>query len=191
MTARSATRRATSCGSPRPDPGPAERPARPSHLPGATRTPTLSLVAVDRAVSAAQAVLDAERAAERSGVVVRACPPTTSSTRPASSGTPSGRCPRAAPRSPPTSCARCTTPAATSAAPTSTARWSGPASPSSGARKDADGSWHTHLHSHVAAALPGYGDRGIGTALEAAPARLGARAGVRPHRVDVRPAGPA
>jgi predicted GNAT superfamily acetyltransferase len=26
--------------------------------------------------------------------------------------------------------------------------------------------WHTHLHSHVAAALPGYADRGIGTALK-------------------------
>jgi len=35
-----------------------------------------------------------------------------------------------------------------------------------GRSKDADGSWHTHLHSHVAGALPGYGDRGIGTALK-------------------------
>jgi predicted GNAT superfamily acetyltransferase len=26
--------------------------------------------------------------------------------------------------------------------------------------------WHTHLHSHVAAALPGYADRGIGTSLK-------------------------
>ena len=26
--------------------------------------------------------------------------------------------------------------------------------------------WHTHLHSHVAAALPGFADRGIGTALK-------------------------
>jgi predicted GNAT superfamily acetyltransferase len=35
-----------------------------------------------------------------------------------------------------------------------------------GRSPDADGSWHTHLHSHVAGALPGYGDRGIGTALK-------------------------
>lgn len=26
--------------------------------------------------------------------------------------------------------------------------------------------WHTHLHSHMAAAVPGYGDRGVGTALK-------------------------
>lgn len=32
--------------------------------------------------------------------------------------------------------------------------------------RDDDGSWHTHLHSHVAAALPGRGDRGLGTALK-------------------------
>ncbi|MFN8157261.1 MAG: hypothetical protein U0R68_07575 [Candidatus Nanopelagicales bacterium] len=32
--------------------------------------------------------------------------------------------------------------------------------------EDDDGSWHTHLHSHVAAALPGRGDRGLGTALK-------------------------
>lgn len=31
--------------------------------------------------------------------------------------------------------------------------------------READG-WHTHLHSHMAAAVPGYGDRGIGTALK-------------------------
>jgi len=32
--------------------------------------------------------------------------------------------------------------------------------------EDEDGRWHTHLHSHVAAALPGRGDRGLGTALK-------------------------
>jgi predicted GNAT superfamily acetyltransferase len=32
--------------------------------------------------------------------------------------------------------------------------------------QDPDGSWHTHLHSHVAAALPGRADRGLGTALK-------------------------
>lgn len=32
--------------------------------------------------------------------------------------------------------------------------------------RETDGSWHTHLHSHVAAALPGRGDRGMGTALK-------------------------
>jgi predicted GNAT superfamily acetyltransferase len=31
---------------------------------------------------------------------------------------------------------------------------------------DPDGRWHTHLHSQVAAALPGFGDRGIGAALK-------------------------
>ena len=35
-----------------------------------------------------------------------------------------------------------------------------------GRSQDLDGTWHTHLHSHVAGALPGYGDRGIGTALK-------------------------
>ena len=32
--------------------------------------------------------------------------------------------------------------------------------------KDADGSWHTHLHSHIAGAMPGRADRGLGTALK-------------------------
>lgn len=32
--------------------------------------------------------------------------------------------------------------------------------------EDDDGGWHTHLHSHVAAALPGRADRGLGTALK-------------------------
>lgn len=32
--------------------------------------------------------------------------------------------------------------------------------------EDEAGHWHTHLHSHVAAALPGRGDRGLGTALK-------------------------
>ena len=32
--------------------------------------------------------------------------------------------------------------------------------------READGSWHTHLHSHVAGALPGRADRGLGTALK-------------------------
>ena len=32
--------------------------------------------------------------------------------------------------------------------------------------KDDDGSWHTHLHSHVAGAIPGRADRGVGTALK-------------------------
>jgi predicted GNAT superfamily acetyltransferase len=33
-------------------------------------------------------------------------------------------------------------------------------------RQREDGSWHVHLHSHVAAALPAYSGRGIGTALK-------------------------
>jgi predicted GNAT superfamily acetyltransferase len=39
--------------------------------------------------------------------------------------------------------------------------------------------WHTHLHSHVAAALPGFADRGIGTAL-----KLHQRAWALRHGVD-------
>ncbi len=39
--------------------------------------------------------------------------------------------------------------------------------------------WHTHLHSHVAAALPGFGDRGVGTAL-----KLHQRAWALEHGVD-------
>ena len=35
-----------------------------------------------------------------------------------------------------------------------------------GRSQDPDGQWHPHLHSHVAGTLPGYGDRGIGTALK-------------------------
>jgi len=32
--------------------------------------------------------------------------------------------------------------------------------------QEPDGTWHTHLHSHVAGALPGRADRGLGTALK-------------------------
>ena len=39
--------------------------------------------------------------------------------------------------------------------------------------------WHTHLHSHVAAALPGFGDRGMGTAL-----KLHQRAWALEHDID-------
>lgn len=39
--------------------------------------------------------------------------------------------------------------------------------------------WHTHLHSHVAAALPGFADRGVGTAL-----KLHQRAWALEHDVD-------
>jgi len=39
--------------------------------------------------------------------------------------------------------------------------------------------WHTHLHSHVAAALPGFADRGIGTAL-----KLHQRAWALRHDID-------
>ena len=35
-----------------------------------------------------------------------------------------------------------------------------------GRGQEPDGSWHTHLHSHVAAAMPGRTDRGLGTALK-------------------------
>ena len=55
-----------------------------------------------------------------------------------------------------------------------------------GRGQEPDGSWHTHLHSHVAAAMPGRTDRGLA---EAPPEGLGARRGARPHRVDLRPAG--
>lgn len=34
-------------------------------------------------------------------------------------------------------------------------------------RARTDEGWHDHLHSHVAAAVPGYADRGVGTALKA------------------------
>ena len=34
------------------------------------------------------------------------------------------------------------------------------------ARSQADEGWHTHLHSHVAAVLPGFADRGVGAALK-------------------------
>lgn len=33
-------------------------------------------------------------------------------------------------------------------------------------RSRADTSWHSHLHSHIAATLPGFADRGIGTSLK-------------------------
>ena len=39
--------------------------------------------------------------------------------------------------------------------------------------------WHTHLHSHVAAALPGFADRGVGTAL-----KLHQRAWALRHGID-------
>ncbi len=39
--------------------------------------------------------------------------------------------------------------------------------------------WHTHLHSHVAAALPGFADRGVGTAL-----KLHQRAWALEHGID-------
>jgi predicted GNAT superfamily acetyltransferase len=39
--------------------------------------------------------------------------------------------------------------------------------------------WHTHLHSHVAAALPGFADRGIGTSL-----KLHQRAWALDHDID-------
>ena len=39
--------------------------------------------------------------------------------------------------------------------------------------------WHTHLHSHVAAALPGFADRGIGTSL-----KLHQRAWALRHDID-------
>jgi predicted GNAT superfamily acetyltransferase len=39
--------------------------------------------------------------------------------------------------------------------------------------------WHTHLHSHVAAALPGFADRGVGTAL-----KLHQRAWALRHDID-------
>lgn len=35
-----------------------------------------------------------------------------------------------------------------------------------GRGQEPDASWHTHLHSHVAAAMPGRTDRGLGTALK-------------------------
>ena len=34
------------------------------------------------------------------------------------------------------------------------------------ARSPADEGWHTHLHSHVAAVLPGFADRGVGAAMK-------------------------
>ena len=42
-----------------------------------------------------------------------------------------------------------------------------------------DGGWHTHLHSHIAAATPGNADRGIGTAL-----KLHQRAWALQHGID-------
>jgi predicted GNAT superfamily acetyltransferase len=45
--------------------------------------------------------------------------------------------------------------------------------------REPDGSWHTHLHSHVAGALPGRADRGLGTAL-----KVHQRAWALEHDVD-------
>jgi predicted GNAT superfamily acetyltransferase len=46
-------------------------------------------------------------------------------------------------------------------------------------RSKGEHGWHTHLHSHIAAALPGYADRGIGTSL-----KLHQRAWALRHDID-------
>jgi predicted GNAT superfamily acetyltransferase len=46
-------------------------------------------------------------------------------------------------------------------------------------RSTGEHGWHTHLHSHIAAALPGYADRGIGTSL-----KLHQRAWALRHDID-------
>ncbi len=46
-------------------------------------------------------------------------------------------------------------------------------------RSQGEHGWHTHLHSHVAAALPGFADRGIGTSL-----KLHQRAWALRHDID-------
>jgi len=48
-----------------------------------------------------------------------------------------------------------------------------------GRNQEPDGTWHTHLHSHVAAAMPGRTDRGLGTAL-----KVHQRAWALDHGVD-------
>jgi predicted GNAT superfamily acetyltransferase len=126
----------------------------------------LSFVAVDRAVSAVQAVLDAEHAAERSGVVVRSLSTheefdqarfvwDTVWPLPPGGTEITAHLMRALHHA---------------GGYVSGAYADGTMIASClgfvGRSKDADGSWHTHLHSHVAGALPGHGDRGIGTALK-------------------------
>ncbi len=48
-----------------------------------------------------------------------------------------------------------------------------------GRTRDDEGGWHTHLHSHIAAAIPGWADRGVGTAL-----KLHQRAWALRHGID-------
>jgi predicted GNAT superfamily acetyltransferase len=46
--------------------------------------------------------------------------------------------------------------------------------------RDVGGGWHTHLHSHIAGALPGRADRGLGTAL-----KVHQRAWALAHGIDL------
>ena len=126
----------------------------------------MSDVAVERVVTAAQAVLDGERAAERSGVVVRSL-----STHDEFDGArfvwdtvwplpPGG-----------TEITAHLMRALHHAGGYVSGAYVGEKMVASclgfvGRSRDDDGTWHTHLHSHVAGTLPGYGDRGIGTALK-------------------------